>query len=82
MSYINKVLVANRGEIACRVIKTAKKYSIIIILIEWELKRLLFIVISIKIPNLFRCLTKHIMLDQLQHVINNKLNNILKCNPI
>lgn len=28
MSYINKLLIANRGEIACRVMKTAKKMGI------------------------------------------------------
>lgn len=28
MSYINKLLIANRGEIACRVMRTAKKMGI------------------------------------------------------
>ena len=49
MSLVKRILIANRGEIACRIIRTAKRYRSNNL--DWEFKQLPFTVILIEIRN-------------------------------
>lgn len=54
MSLVKRILIANRGEIACRVIRTAKKYNLTYA--EWGFKQWLCTVILIAILSLSKWL--------------------------
>ena len=68
MSLVKKILIANRGEIACRIIRTAKRY-IVCEDLEWVFRRLLCTVTSIGILSLSKWLIVHIGSDLILQVL-------------